>query len=156
MNTNRTAVHASRSSRGQPRPPRKVAAFTLMEIMVVIAIIGLIATFVAPNILNRMTEAEIEGTRVKMANLKGVISHYRTHFGKVPDTLDDLMEPSEKNFGDAYIEKEDQILDAWKNPFEYRKIDSRKYEIVSYGPDGLEGGEGVDADISSMDGNINK
>ena len=129
---------------------------TLMEIMVVIAIIGLIATFVAPNILNRMTEAEIEGARVKMQNLNGVIGTYRRHHGKIPETLEDLLQPSDKNFGDAYVEKEDQILDAWGTPFEYRKIDSRKFEILSFGPDGLEGGEGVDADISSLDGNLDQ
>ena len=148
------ALHVSPASNSRAAPPRRQAAFTLMEIMVVIAIIGLIATFVAPNILNRMTEAEIEGTRVKMANLKGVISDYRRHHGRIPDSLEDLLEPSEKNLGEAYIEKEDQITDAWGQFFEYNKIDSRKFEILSFGPDGIEGGEGPDADISSLDGSI--
>lgn len=138
------------------RRPRGQRGFTLMEIMVVIAIIGLIATVVAPNIMNRMTEAEIETTRVKMATLKSSISTYRRHTGKIPDTLEDLLEPTEKNFGDAYIEKEDEIIDQWGQPFEYRKIDSRKFEILSYGPDGLEGGEGVDADLSTLDGSISR
>jgi len=134
------------------RPLAQQRGFTLMEIMVVIAIIGLIATFVGPGIMNRMAEAEVKGTSVKMQNLKGAISNYVRHHKKVPDSLDDLTQPSEKNFNEPYVDSISDISDAWDNPFIYTRKDSRNYELVSYGADGLEGGEGVDADISSLDG----
>lgn len=134
------------------RPHARQRGFTLMEIMVVIAIIGLIATFVGPGIMNRMTEAEITGTEVKMKTLKGVIADYRRHHSKVPDSLDELTQPNEKNLDQAYVDTMEDIQDTWGNPFIYIRKDSRNYELISYGPDGLEGGEGADADISSLDG----
>lgn len=134
------------------RRPAAERGFTLMEIMVVIAIIGLIATFVAPGIMEKMAEAEVNGTKVKMQNLKGAITSYRVHHKKVPDSLDDLTQPSEKNFGKPYVDSIADISDAWDSPFVYTRKSSRDYEIISYGADGLEGGEGVDADISSLDG----
>ncbi|GJM20342.1 MAG: type II secretion system protein GspG [Planctomycetota bacterium] len=136
------------------RPHARQRGFTLMEIMVVIAIIGLIATFVGPGIMNRMAEAEVTSTKVKMQNLKGAISNYMRHFKKVPDSLDDLTQPSEKNFNEPYVESISDISDSWDQPFVYVRKDSRNYELISYGVDGMEGGEGVDADISSLDGSF--
>ncbi|MHC4846024.1 MAG: type II secretion system protein GspG [Planctomycetota bacterium] len=125
------------------------AGFTLIEIMVVVAIIGLLLTFVAPNVWNRMREANVTGTQAKMTNLRLQIDFYRNHYNAVPDRLDDLLQPSEKNFGDPYIENEDDLKDAWGNDFHYEKLSSTKYDIISYGADGMEGGENDDADLHS-------
>jgi len=125
--------------------------FTLIEIMVVIAIIGLIATLVVPGVMNRLDEAAITTTKGKMTNLKQFIADYRRHYNKVPDTLQDLLQESEKNFNEPYVKNPNLLLDAWENEFRYNKTGSRKYEIISLGADGLEGGEGADADISSED-----
>lgn len=129
---------------------RRQAGFTLIEIMVVIAIIGLLATIVAPNVMNRLREAKVTATKAKMSNtVKPAIEDYRRHFSKLPDTLDVLLEPSEKNFGDPYLEGEDQLSDAWENRFQYMRLSSTKYDLISLGADGVEGGENDDADIHS-------
>ncbi len=133
------------------RPARARAGFTLIEIMVVIAIIGLLATFVAPNVLQRWREANVTGTKVKMKQLEQPIQAYRLHHGKVPDTLEDLLQPSEKNLDEPYVESADQLKDAWGNPFRYEKLNNKKFDIISLGADGVEGGEADDRDLHSSE-----
>jgi len=134
-----------------PQKSRRASGFTLIEIMVVIAIIGLLLTVVAPNVWNKLREAKVTTTKVKMANLKVAVDDYRRHNNKVPDSLQLLLEPDEKNLGEPYLEKHDQVLDAWDNEFRFNKISSSKYEIISLGADGVEGGENDDKEISSLD-----
>lgn len=132
------------------RRSRNHSGFTLIEIMVVIAIIGLLLTFVAPSVYNRLREANVMGTKAKMTNLKNYIAAYRIHHSKVPDRLDDLLQPNEKNFNLPYVENTDDLKDAWGNDFEYERISSSRFDIISFGADGMEGGEEDDADIHSL------
>jgi general secretion pathway protein G len=127
--------------------------FTLIEIMVVIAIIGLIATLVVPGVMNRLDEAKIQTTKAKMANLKQIIGQYRLQNNQVPDTLVELLQEDPRNFNDPWAEP-NLILDAWENEFRYDKQSSRKFVIISLGGDGMEGGELIDADISTEDSKI--
>jgi general secretion pathway protein G len=139
-------------SRAVPPPARPEAGFTLIEIMVVVAIIGLLLTLVAPNFFTQQAEAQITITKAKMGHLKQAIENYRRHYSKVPDSLDALLEPSEKNLGRAYVETEAEVSDAWDNRFQYDKLSNSKYDIISLGADGVEGGENEDADIHSATG----
>jgi len=134
-------------------PSRRERAFTLIEIMVVIAIIGLIATLVVPGVMNRLDEASVKTTRGKMANLGGCLSDYRRHHSVYPETLQELLQEDPKNMNNAYVQNQNMLLDAWDNEFIYNRIDSRKYELISLGADRAEGGEenSADADISSLD-----
>jgi len=133
-----------------PRRPTGADGFTLIEIMVVIAIIGMIAYFVAPGVMERFREAKVTATQVKITNLKQAVDTYRRHYAKAPDSLQELLEPNDKNLGEPYLPEQEYILDAWGNEFRYSKLSSNKYEILSLGADGMEGGEFDDADISSL------
>jgi general secretion pathway protein G len=129
------------------RRPASRAGFTLIEIMVVIAIIGLLATIIAPNVVRHFKEAQVTTTKTKMATVKQALDEYRMKHTKLPDSLDVLLEPDEKNLGDAYLEQEN-IEDAWGQTFQYTK-QGNKFDLVSLGADGVEGGENEDADIHS-------
>lgn len=128
---------------------RRQRGFTLIEIMVVIAIIGLIMTFVGKNVMNYWAEANITASEVKMTNLKESIDNYRRKHGEVPDSLQVLLEPDEKNLNEPYLLDSQTVRDAWGNDYIYTKLSKRDYEIRSLGADGLEGGEGEDADLST-------
>lgn len=128
---------------------RPAAGFTLIEIMVVIAIIGLIMTIVGRNVMTQMGQASITTTQAKITQLKDDINLYRLAHKSVPDNLQLLLEPDQKNLGEPWISGDDALKDAWGNDFVYTKTGSRKYEIRSLGADGIEGGEGEDADLSS-------
>lgn len=132
-----------------PTTLRRQAGFTLIEIMVVITLIGLIATIVVPGVMNKLEEGRVTTTEVKMTTLKSVLDSYRMKHSRYPDTLQELLEPDDMNLGDPWIDDLNQITDSWDQQFLYTKASSRKFELVSLGADGLEGGEGPDADLSS-------
>jgi general secretion pathway protein G len=134
----------------QTTPPRagRPTGFTLIEIMVVIAIIGLLATIIAPNVIRHFREAQVTTTKAKMDSvIKPAIDEYRLKHSKLPDTLETLLEPDEANMNETYLEQ-DNLKDAWGNPFQYVK-QGNKYDVISLGADGVEGGEADDADIHS-------
>jgi general secretion pathway protein G len=137
-------------NRNRALPAPRAAGFTLIEIMVVVAIIGLLMTLVAPRVYNYLRESQVTVTKGKMQNLKLPLQSYRNHHSKLPDSLDVLLEPSEKNMNEAYIESEEELNDAWGNRMLYNKLSSSKYDIISLGADGVEGGEADDADIHSL------
>ncbi len=136
-------------SRAVPPPTRQPAGFTLIEIMVVVAIIGLLMTLIAPNVYNYLRKSQVVASKGKMQNLKMPIEEYRRDNGKLPDSLDVLLEVSERNMNESYVESEDDLNDAWGNRMQYEKLSNQKYDLISLGADGVEGGEADDSDIHS-------
>jgi general secretion pathway protein G len=79
-------------------------------------------------------------TKVQMQQIEDAISAYRTKNGELPPALTDLV--------GEFIDSNRVPRDAWDNPYDYiRGDDGNTYELISYGADGVEGGEGEDADI---------
>lgn len=131
----------------RPLGTRGKRGFTLMELMVVIAILGLLVTMVAPNVWNVFKKGNITTARAQMQEITGAISQYRMNNNKIPEQLEDLAQPDPNNFNDSYMEE--IPLDPWGNPYEYKKLSSSKFEIISLGADGMPGGEGEDEDLNS-------
>jgi general secretion pathway protein G len=131
---------------------RARAGFTLIEIMVVVFILGLLVTLVAPKIIGRTDEAR----RTKaLADIKGIeeaMHLFKLDNGFYPTTDQGLQalvtRPSNaRNYSaDGYLDK--LPVDPWGNPYVYFS-DGQNYIIKSYGADGQEGGEGKNADIDS-------
>ncbi|MFI5394509.1 MAG: type II secretion system major pseudopilin GspG [Candidatus Binatia bacterium] len=131
---------------------RARAGFTLIEIMVVVFILGLLVTLVAPKIIGRTDEAR----RTKaLADIKGIeeaLHLFKLDNGFYPTTDQGLQalvtRPSNaRNYNaDGYLDK--LPVDPWGNPYVYFS-DGQNFMIKSYGADGQEGGEGKNADIDS-------
>ena len=134
---------------------RRRSGFTLIEIMVVVVILGLLAALVVPRIGPQVAEAQRTTAQTQIRSLEDALEMYRLHNGFYPSTqqgLDALVKapttsPVPKRYVEGgYIKKVPD--DPWGNPYIYRN-DNGRIRIISTGPDGEEGGEGVNADISN-------
>lgn len=133
--------------------------FTLTELLIVVAIIGMIATFVGQNVISKFGRAKVDGTKINMRNIGNALDDFKRECGFYPLTdqgLEALLtKPTGgrecKNYDpEGYIKGKKLPLDGWNNPFVYES-DGNKYVLKSLGADGKEGGTGNDADISSED-----
>lgn len=136
------------------------AGFTLIEIMVVVVILAILAGLVIPRILERPEEARRAKARVQMEQLEAALKLFKLDNGFYPTTEQGLYSLVEKpatgriptNWKEGgYLEKGQVPLDPWGNPFLYLSpgIHSRDYDLISFGPDGEEGGEGINVDVQS-------
>ena len=123
------------------------AGFTLIEILVVMAIIGMLAVMVAPNIFNQQAGAQRDAALSQISSLEAALDTYRLDVGQYPDSLEGLIENDSGRaaWNGPYLRRE-VPLDPWGNEYIYDS-DGRTFTLVSYGPDGERGGEGDDADI---------
>lgn len=132
---------------------RPQAGFTLIEVMVVVAILGILATIVMTNVIGKDDQARVTTTRASLASVAKSLDMYKLDNHKYPTTdegLRALVEKpaSAKTFPEGgYLSSMPE--DPWGNPFQYVYPGSngRKYDLYSLGADGAEGGEGYDTDI---------
>ena len=122
--------------------------FTLIEILVVMAIIGMLAVIVAPNIFNQQAGAQIDAALSQISSLEAALDTYRLDVGEYPGSLEGLREniTGRAAWNGPYLRR-DVPLDPWGNEYVYGS-NGREFTLSSYGPDGEQGGEGDDADIS--------
>ena len=122
--------------------------FTLIEILVVMAIIGMLAIMVAPNIFNQQAGAQIDAALSQISSLEAALDTYRLDVGEYPDSLEGLRENiSGRAIWNGPYLRRGVPLDPWGNEYVYDS-NGREFTLSSYGPDGEQGGEGDDADIS--------
>ncbi|MBQ7592977.1 MAG: type II secretion system major pseudopilin GspG [Synergistaceae bacterium] len=135
----------------------KRKGFTLIEIMVVVVILGLLAALVVPRIGPQVAEAQRTTAATQIRSLEDALEMYRMHNGFYPSTsqgLDALVtapttSPVPRRYAEGgYLKKVPD--DPWGNPYVYRNQNGH-IQIMSYGPDGEEGGEGINADITNED-----
>ena len=130
---------------------RQTAGFTLAEMMVVIVIIGLLATLVVPNVLQRFAAASKGKAKVDIMAIESALKEYAiNNGGKFPDNLDVLVTPDVN--GQTYIEGKSIPKDPWRNEYMYEAPTPGQPQprVYSYGKDGQPGGEGDDADFDNI------
>ncbi|MCP5325692.1 MAG: type II secretion system major pseudopilin GspG [Oceanospirillaceae bacterium] len=136
---------------------KRQSGFTLIEIMVVLAILGFLVAMVAPNILGRTGEAQVKIAKAQIKEISNALDLYKLDNYFYPSTsqgLNALVEkpsgsPEPKNWkAGGYMKKLPQ--DPWGNDYIYI-TEGGSFEIISLGADGAEGGEEEAADISSKD-----
>ncbi|ATC93387.1 type II secretion system major pseudopilin GspG [Pseudoalteromonas tunicata] len=124
------------------------SGFTMMELLIVIVILGLLMSLVAPKFFNKLSTAERGIAATQMSAFETALDTYRLDLGKYPQKLEDLRAGTEPRWDGPYLPK-DIPLDPWGNPYIYKVPgeDGRPYSIMSYGADGKLGGEDSNADI---------
>ncbi len=128
-------------------------AFTLIEIMVVIIILGLLAAFVIPNITGKSEEAKQKLVCIQMKSLNESLKMFKIDNGSYPTTEEGLKalienpNPSEYTSysSNSYIEGKKLPHDPWNKPYIYLNIDDA-VDLISLGADGKEGGKDEDKD----------
>ncbi len=137
------------------RKRRKRQGFTLVELMVVIVIIGLLATVVVINVLPSQDRAMVGKARADISVLEQAIETYRLDNLTFPEDLNalvtapaNLAQPERYRQG-GYIRRLPE--DPWGNPYQYRRQSAHggQFDVYSLGADGKEGGEGNDADLGN-------
>jgi len=131
---------------------RSQDGFTLIELMVVILIIGLLATIVVQNLRSATDKAKRVKAQADISQIKTALDRYYLDAGSYPTSDQGLpalvAAPTSgndlKDWGGPYIER--VPLDPWGHPYVYQS-DGNEYLLKSYGADGVEGGEGKNADI---------
>ena len=150
------------SNQTRPRSPSASrSGFTLIEIMVVIAVLAILAALVAPNIFGHLGTARDVAARSQMEMLGAALDAYRLDNGRYPTTEQGLealraaptMEPAARNWRGPYLRRE-VPRDPWDNPYIYispGEFNPNGFDLFSYGADGQPGGEGEDADVRSWE-----
>lgn len=134
------------------RSATREGGFTLVEIMVVVIIIGILATLVIANVVGHGDKARVKTTSAMLKQVGSQLDIFKLDHNRYPDSLDDLLQAP--NYVDAkkypvegYLRE--FPLDGWGNKLIYRRgsASTRPFELLSYGADNREGGDGYDADI---------
>jgi general secretion pathway protein G len=130
------------------------AGFTLIELMIVVVILGLLATAIMPRMLNRPEQARRAKAKIDIRNIESALALFKTDTGRFPTTSEGLQalvsNPGVKGYNsDCYLDK--LPVDPWGNKYVYLSpgLHSKDYDLESYGKDGEDGGTGDDADIES-------
>ncbi len=138
---------------------QKSSAFTLVEILIVLMIIGFLFAFVGPALYRRIAQSDVSMTKLKMGKIKDAMIEYKTNVGHYPTKKEGglqalIVKPQgAEGWNGPYLDGEDDLLDKWGNEFECNippvryKNKYRYLEIISFGADGEEGGTGDKAEI---------
>ena len=132
----------------------KAQAFTLIELLAVIAILGLIAAFAVPQVLKWVSGARSDSARIQIEALGASIDLYRLEVGSFPPTLEALVEkpPGADRWDGPYLKKKVIPKDPWGHSYVYRYPGNNgSYDLMSLGADNSEGGEGEQKDIVSWE-----
>lgn len=136
------------------------SGFTLIEIMVVVVIIGLLATFILPNVIGNQDIAFQKGARAKISQYSSQLALYKLDNFSYPNTAQGLQamvtNPGGKKNWRQLLTKIDR--DPWDNEFQYQFPGTKNpssFDLWSFGADGQAGGEGFNADIGNWDDSQN-
>ena len=134
---------------------KKVSSgFTLLELLVVVAIIGMLAAFVGPRVFGHVSKSEITTAKAQIEAFSHALDAYRLDVGTYPDDKLGLAalisRPADSTrWNGPYLQKEIPV-DPWGHPYQYKFPGTKhEYDLISFGRDGVPGGSGDDADLGN-------
>ena len=141
---------------------RSSPGFTLIEILIVVLIIGLLSAVLATNLIGRADDAKIQLASTQVRNLEQSLAMYKLDNGRYPSEEQGLAalvrepqgDPRPRRYPPGGYVRRDSIVDPWGSRYEYRypgERNAHSFDLYSLGPDGIEGGEGNDSDITNWD-----
>jgi len=141
------------------RSPRTARGFTLLEILVVLVIIGLIASLVGPRLFTQLEGSQVRVAETQVKMLRGAVETFRLDMGRLPTAEEGLAvlyaapaDPrSAERWRGPYLD-ESVPLDPWDTPYQYSipGSDGQSFALYSLGADKASGGEGNDADLGVL------
>ncbi|WP_271274561.1 type II secretion system major pseudopilin GspG [Aliamphritea hakodatensis] len=135
--------------------PATLKGFTLLEILVVLVILGLLASLVGPQVFRQLSGSKVKTAALQIEELSSALDLYRLEVGRYPSTDEGLealiKQPSgEDKWNGPYLKKSVIRLDPWGNPYHYRHPgENAEFDLYSYGADNKEGGQAENRDVAN-------
>jgi len=127
----------------------KSRGFTIIELLIVMAILGMLAVMVAPNLFSKADSARRDAALSQISGVGSALAAHRLDVGQYPDSLEGLMtNTTGRSTWDGPYIRNAVPNDPWGNDYYYSSTGSQ-YTLISYGADGSPGGEDNDADIGN-------
>ena len=129
--------------------------FTLLELLVVLAILGVLAAMAGPRVLGYLGGAKADAAEIHLERLASTLDLYRLDVGRYPSAQEGLealiTRPADAaRWNGPYLKKREMLLDPWGQVYAYRVPGEHgDYDLFSLGADKVEGGEGEDRDVVS-------
>jgi general secretion pathway protein G len=134
---------------------KRVSGMTLIEILVVLVLIGIVLGVVGGNFIGRGEKAKADAARIEIGQIGQALDLFKLEIGRYPNSQEGLQAlitapPGVNNWNGPYWKKSQLPKDPWTNEYKYAQPGQHgAFDIVSYGADGKEGGDGPDKDITS-------
>ncbi len=127
------------------------SGYTLTEMLVVIAIIGLIAAVVIPQTIGQLGKAQSRAAKLQLQSIAAALELFQGDNGRYPTQQEGLtvlvVHPAGlENWNGPYLHSKDQLKDPWGNPYRYT-VNGEALTVATLGADNKEGGEGADKDV---------
>ena len=111
--------------------------FTLIEILIVVAIIGLIASLVAPNLIGRYERSKEEIAKAQVEMLSSGVLSFKLDVGRYPNSLEELLNSTDPNWRGPYLSKKSLPKDPWGRDYQFKcPGDHGPFDLYSLGPEG--------------------
>ena len=145
--------------RGRRMQAYRQLGMTLIEILVVLTLIGVVLGVVGSNYLGKSEQAKAKAATIEIDQIGQALDLFKLEIGRYPTTQEGLQAlvsapPGTNNWAGPYWKKSTVPKDPWGHEYKYAQPGAHgAYDIVSLGADGVEGGEGVNKDITNWDSN---
>jgi general secretion pathway protein G len=137
------------------RDYRRDAGFTLLELLVVLAIMGLLAAVIAPQVLKYLGSSRTQTAKVQIQNVTSALELFRLDVGRYPTTQEGLVAlvtapTTAPNWSGPYLRRAEALRDPWGQPYHYTIPGKHNdADVYSLGADNVEGGTGENQDVGN-------